>query len=106
MNKTAGSGAPRGSRLHMKHQGIVPATFTDRADYHRQYNREYNKRFKRVLVPGVKIRRCDLEILEAACKAKRRTLAADIVAVLEGMAKQARTAAVGKGKGKGAGDNG
>jgi len=71
----------------------------DRKDYLRQYKREYKRRFKRVPVRGLKLKRCDLEVLETACRAKGRTLAEEISAVLEGMANEARAAAAGKKSG-------
>lgn len=92
LKEAAGGGTLRGPRKTRKHEGIVPASYTDRKDYLRQYRAEYKRRFKRVLVPGLKIRRCDLEVLETACRAKGRTLAEELAAVLEGMAEQARKA--------------
>lgn len=88
--------APRQPRNYVKHDGIVPPEYTDMRDYHRQYRREYSRRFKRILIPGLKIKRCDLEVLETACRAKGRTLAQEITGVLEGMANQVRTAAASK----------
>lgn len=92
LNKTAGNGTPMGARRNKKYEGVAPSVFTGRADYQRRYNAEYNRRFRRVVIPGLKIRRCDFEVLEAASRKRGRTLAEDIVAVLEDMATQARTA--------------
>lgn len=71
-----------------KRSSIAPAEYTDRADYLRKYHKQY----RRVCVPGIKIRRCDLELLQKTCEREGRSFAAEIVAVLEGMATRARAA--------------
>lgn len=77
-------------RERRRHEGIAPVTAADRADYHRQYNAEYNRRYKRVVPPGVKVRRCDIEILEKVAAADGRTFAEELVILIEIMAETAR----------------
>lgn len=74
-----------------RHKGIVPVSATDRADYHRQYNHEYNLRFKRIIPPGVKVRRCDLELLEKVAAADGRKFSDELVILIEIMAENARS---------------
>lgn len=77
-------------RERRKHKGIVPVSAKDRADYQRQYNAEYNRRFKRVVPPGVKVRRCDLEILDKVAAAEGRTFGEELIILIEIMAETAR----------------
>lgn len=77
-------------RERRKHEGIVPVSSKDRTDYQRQYNAEYNRRFKRVIPHGVKVRRCDLEILERVAAAEGRTFGEELIILIEIMAENAR----------------
>lgn len=76
-----------------KHDGIVPQEFADRTDYQRKYNRTYNQRYRRVMLRGVRLRRCDIEILQAVCEKEGRNLEAEVVTLLEDMAENARAKA-------------
>lgn len=82
----------RSGRRNEKHEGIVPApaTVRDRREYHQVYNKEYSRRFRRIVPPGVKVRRCDIEILEKVAAAEGRTFAEEITMLIEIMAENAR----------------
>jgi hypothetical protein len=77
---------------YIRHEGIAPEQYKDRDDYLKQYHRTYNFRFKRITVRGIKLKRCDLEILTQVYAIEGRSLAAEIVSLLELVAEQTRAA--------------
>lgn len=70
---------------------VAPSIFVDKKDYHRKYSREYNLQFRKITVRGVKLKRCDLDALNAVCLADGSTLVDEIIKILEIMAERART---------------
>ena len=86
----AGNAAEDSPRRYRRHDGIIPQEFTDRSDYQRKYSHEYNRRYRRVLLRGVRLKRCDIELLQAVCEREGLTLEEEIVTLLEEMAENAR----------------
>jgi hypothetical protein len=73
-----------------KHEGLVPAEYKDRKEYHQKYNREYNLRFRRIMVRGVYLQRKDIDLLRSVCEKDGRTLEAELTVLLELMVAKAR----------------
>ena len=89
----AGDEAEDSTRIYRRHDGIVPQEFADRSDYQRKYSHEYNRRYRRVLLRGVRLKRCDIELLQAVCEREGRNLENEITMLLEEMAENARAKA-------------
>lgn len=89
--KLAEKGLPEKRRVGrpQEYVGIVPTIFEDMKDYRRQYARKYSMRFRKITV-RVKLRRCDLEALQAICEKENKKLEDEVGALLEAMAEKAR----------------
>jgi hypothetical protein len=76
-----------------KYDDIVPETYTDEADYKRQYSKKYYARFGRIMI-GAKLKKCDIEVLRLVCAKDDRVLEDEIRTLLELMAEKARSKGV------------